>query len=79
MFVCSIFYVCSVPWQAVKVIDPSGNIKYPIKAISVLKAHGKSAHESKLIDGYAINLGRAAQVSAVHEHAPNGVCGGSRA
>uniref|UniRef100_A0A7S3R0N6 T-complex protein 1 subunit alpha n=1 Tax=Dunaliella tertiolecta TaxID=3047 RepID=A0A7S3R0N6_DUNTE len=47
--------------QAVKTIDPSGNVKYPIKAISVLKAHGKSAHESALIDGYAINLGRAAQ------------------
>jgi hypothetical protein len=43
-------------------IDPSGNVKYPIKAISILKAHGKSAHDSQLIDGYAINLGRAAQV-----------------
>ncbi len=32
-----------------------------MKAINILKAHGKGAMESKLLDGYAINVGRAAQ------------------
>lgn len=53
--------LCLCP-QAVKTMDTMGNVRYPIKAISILKAHGKSAHESALIDGYAINMGRAAQV-----------------
>lgn len=44
----------------IKVTDSSGKISFPIKAINVLKAHGKSTKESRLIHGYALNCTRAA-------------------
>lgn len=51
------------PLQAVKVTDEqTGKSRYPVKAINILKAHGKSALDSTLIKGYAINMARAAQV-----------------
>ncbi|PHT60694.1 T-complex protein 1 subunit alpha [Capsicum baccatum] len=47
--------------QAVKMTNVRGEIKYPIKGINLLKAHGKSAKDSYLMKGYALNTGRAAQ------------------
>jgi len=45
----------------VKYTTPKGKVKYPIAAISILKAHGRSMMESELIDGYALNCVKAAQ------------------
>lgn len=47
--------------KLVKTTTESGKTRYPISAINVLKAHGRSAKDSKLLDGYALNLGRASQ------------------
>lgn len=46
---------------SVKTTNSEGKSRYPITAVHILKCHGKSALESELVDGFALNGVRASQ------------------
>jgi T-complex protein 1 subunit alpha len=52
--------------RCVKSVKENGKVHYPVGAINVLKAQGKNIRDSKVLDGYALNLGRAAQGMPKH-------------
>lgn len=52
--------------QNVKTVNSLGEVRVPVKAVHILKTHGKSSKESTLVEGYAIEAGRSAQGMPIH-------------
>eukprot|EP00697_Spironema_sp_BW2_P007963 gnl/Spiro4/22423_TR11054_c0_g1_i1.p1 gnl/Spiro4/22423_TR11054_c0_g1~~gnl/Spiro4/22423_TR11054_c0_g1_i1.p1 ORF type:complete len:551 (-),score=65.06 gnl/Spiro4/22423_TR11054_c0_g1_i1:65-1717(-) len=47
--------------QSVRTVNSRGEVKYPLKAVSILKCPGQSSETSTLVDGFALNCTRASQ------------------
>jgi T-complex protein 1 subunit alpha len=50
----------------IKHTTEAGEVKCNVKAVHILKTHGKSIKESCLVDGYAIEASRSAQGMPYH-------------
>lgn len=53
--------LCVDAMLQVKSTNQRNEVKYPVKAVNLLKAHGKSVTESLLVKGYALNCTVASQ------------------
>jgi T-complex protein 1 subunit alpha len=53
--------ICVDAMMAVKQTSFDGSSKYPVKSVNILKCHGRSLLESKLVNGYALQTMRGAQ------------------
>jgi T-complex protein 1 subunit alpha len=53
--------MCVDSVQHVRSVNGQGEVRYPVKAINILKAHGQSSRQSQFISGYALNNTRASQ------------------
>jgi T-complex protein 1 subunit alpha len=52
---------------AVKVTNKhTGESRYPIKSINVLKSHGQSSHQSEFVPGYVLQTSRSSQQMPTH-------------
>ena len=47
--------------NSVRMVTSNGDVKYPIKSINIVKSHGQSSLESKLIKGYVLQMSRSSQ------------------
>lgn len=47
--------------ESVKTINSNGDYKYPVKSVNIVKNHGKSTLDSKLIKGYALKTSKSSQ------------------
>ncbi|KAG8457925.1 hypothetical protein KFE25_011991 [Diacronema lutheri] len=52
--------------HTVKVIGEDGKPKYPVKSVGIMTQHGGSAKDSRLLNGYVVMMGRAAQGMPSH-------------
>ena len=53
--------MCIDAINRVKTINHQGKPKYPLGAINIVKAHGHSSLDSRVIDGYVLMQTRASQ------------------